>query len=277
MSQPQKWPQVNSEIKDYVDQLVALLQSHLKQQLAGVYLHGSLATGSYYFPKSDIDILVVVTEPLVPDLAKKVSISIAKYSDLRPSIGDIELSVITADTAKHIPKPIPYQLHYSSSWRDRILNGDMQYGNEAFDTDLYVHLVYVKKRGYCLVGQPIDVVFGDVDWDDFMFGVLDDLEWILEKEHILESPYYGILNMCRSFQLLSKNVQIVYSKDEGGEWGLAHLPEAFHPLIQMTLSIYRSSEAVEESDRETGGLEWNREELLALRDYARERLSDYHN
>ncbi|MBT2218075.1 DUF4111 domain-containing protein [Virgibacillus dakarensis] len=275
MNPPQQWPKVDIEIKKYIDGFIELLQKHLENNLVGIYLHGSLATGSYYFPKSDMDILAVVTDRLTPELAKELNISIAKYSDTRPTVGDIEFSIITALSAKNVPKPIPYELHYSSSWHERILNDDVQYGDDQFDTDLYVHLLYVNKRGSCLYGEPIDGVFGDVDWKDFMFSVLDDLDWILDDENIVESPYYCILNICRSFQLLNENVQNIYSKDEGGEWGSTNFPKKFKPLINNALSIYRSSNLVDEANRKTGGFNWNKEELLAFRDYARERLTYY--
>lgn len=34
------------------------------RQLTGIYLHGSLAMGSYYRPKSDLDLLVACSEAL---------------------------------------------------------------------------------------------------------------------------------------------------------------------------------------------------------------------
>lgn len=272
LTHPQKWPEVDMEIKKYMDRLIELLQKQLKHHLVGIYLHGSLATGSYYFPKSDIDIIVVVTKPLLPEVAKELNILIARYSDLRPTVGDIELSAVTADTARNVPEPVPYELHYSSSWRDRILNDEVQYGNNPFDSDLYAHLLYVKKRGCCLYGESIHKVFGNVNWDNFMFAVMDDLHWILADENILESPYYGILNICRSFQLLREDVQNVYSKDEGGEWGLRYFPEQFKPVINMALSVYQSNSAIDEADKKTGGFQWDREALLTFRDFAREKL-----
>lgn len=45
MNQPQKWPEVDIEIKQYIDNLIELLKLNLKHNLIGIYLHGSLATG----------------------------------------------------------------------------------------------------------------------------------------------------------------------------------------------------------------------------------------
>jgi hypothetical protein len=35
----------------------------------------------------------------------------------------------------------------------------------------------------------------------------------------------------------------VFSKAEGGEWGLAHLPTGHHPVIRLALDNYASSTA----------------------------------
>ena len=46
--------------------------------VTGVYLHGSLATGSYYRPKSDIDLLIVVPDRLDGGMAAGLNLAIAR-------------------------------------------------------------------------------------------------------------------------------------------------------------------------------------------------------
>nr|WP_301287907.1 aminoglycoside adenylyltransferase domain-containing protein [Paenibacillus sp. MSJ-34] len=273
-AEPQAWPDCDEDIKRFVEKLIERLKHALGDRLAGIYLHGSLAMGSYYRPKSDIDLIVVVKDQLEAELAGTVAAAIANESVHRPTVGNVELSVITAETAGHIPVPTPFEVHYSSSWHDRILQNEVDYGSERTDSDILCHVTYVVQRGICLYGQPIPAVFGQVEWHDFMKAVLDDLEWILEDEHILETPYYSVLNICRVFQLISENSQQVHSKDEGGEWGLKHFPNEYRQLIRQALDIYRSSEEVTEELRKTGGKEWDREKLLSFRNYARSLLQD---
>ena len=59
------------------------------------------------------------------------------------------------------------------------------------------------------------------DWQSFMDAVVDDFNWIIEGENIVQSPVYGVLNICRVLQLLNENNGKVHSKDEGGEWALS--------------------------------------------------------
>ncbi|NKI23964.1 DUF4111 domain-containing protein [Paenibacillus dendritiformis] len=274
MVRPQVWPHCDDDIKTFVLTLMERLQGELGARLMGIYLHGSLAMGSYYRPKSDIDLIAVVEDRLEAAKAQAVGLAIAEEGAKSPLIGKPELSVITARTAREIPVPVPYEVHYSAQWHDKIVNREVNYDEERTDSDLLSHLTYVTQRGICLYGLPISGVFGNVAWAHFMEAVRDDLHWILEAEHIAETPYYGVLNVCRVFQLYAEDSRTVHSKDEGGEWGLKHLPPDYHSLIQQALDVYRSAEPVTEERRRTGGKMWDRAKLLAFRDYARAALQD---
>jgi predicted nucleotidyltransferase len=277
MAGPQAWPNCDEDIKRFVLILIERLKSVFRNKLVGIYLHGSLAMGSYYRPKSDIDIIVVVDSKLKADLAKTVGVAIANETVNRPTIGNVELSVISVEVAKQVPVPTPFEVHYSSGWHEKILNNEVDYSKEKTDTDLSSHLTYVVQRGICLYGKPISEVFGKVKWQHFLESVIDDLNWILEDENILETPFYSVLNICRIFQLFSEDSQTVHSKDEGGEWGLEHLPREYHQLIQQAFDVYRSSDKVNEEQRKTGGKEWDQAKLLAFRNYARLKFKAFKN
>lgn len=268
---PQSWDNCDEDIKSFIDKLVAKLKSYLDNNLVGIYLHGSLAIGSYYRPKSDIDLLVVVHNKLKPPEREIIAKIIAEHSLSRPTVGDAELSIILTETAKHIPVPVPFEVHYSSKLYEDIMFGNIDYIQDNFDTDLQAHLTWVIQRGVCLMGKPIKETFGNIDWQIFWDGVLDDYQWIISDENILETPFYGVLNICRTLQFFEEQSQELHSKDEGGEWALKNLPREYHPIIQQALDAYRSPKQVDKLERRTNGEVWDREKLLAFRDYAKAR------
>ena len=270
---PQKWPDCNDAVRDYLNHFVTLLAASLGNNLTGVYLHGSLAMGCYYPPKSDMDVIAVSKHPLDAVFAEELLYSIALFSKERPTVGDIEFSLITADIAKTMPNPMPYELHYSAYWHDRILRREVAYTQNQFDSDLFAHLLCLKQRGVCLCGAPVDDAFGMVRWDDFLYAVLDDLDWVWGDENILDSPYYCILNACRALQLLVGGETRVRSKEEGALWGLSFFPAIFTPIILQALAVYRSAAPITEANRKRGGIVWDDAALLAFRDYARGCLS----
>ena len=112
---PQSWPNCDIAVYDYINGFVKMLENKLSDTIVGVYLHGSLAMGSYFPPKSDMDFIIVVADKLNIGLAESVNISIAKYAETRPTIGCIECSLITLNTAQTVPEPTPYELHYSET------------------------------------------------------------------------------------------------------------------------------------------------------------------
>ncbi len=80
---PQSWLDCDKVIREYILGLVEMLKSKLDDNLAGVYLHGSLAMGSYFPPKSDIDLIIVVYQNLNADFARILNRSIADYAEKR--------------------------------------------------------------------------------------------------------------------------------------------------------------------------------------------------
>jgi streptomycin 3"-adenylyltransferase len=264
---PQSWPDCDEAVYNYITGFVELLKEKLESRLTGVYLHGSLAMGSYFPPKSDMDFIIVSEDKLDAELAKSLNTSIAEYAKTRPTIGSIECSVITLQTARDVPEQMPYELHYSES----CLNDAATYGNVKYDSDLPAHLMCIKKRGICLCGMAIDDVFGEVSWRNFLLSVMDDFNWIVEGENICESTYYGVLNICRVLQIIDDGNEKYLSKYEGAVWGVKNLPDELIPLIQKALEVYASNEPIDAREQKTGGVIWNKSALLSFRDYAIEK------
>jgi len=272
---PQSWPNCDKAIYAYINGFVNMLKGKLTDNLVGIYLHGSLAMNSYFPPKSDMDFIIVTFRKLDPALAEALNMAIARYAEIRPTIGCIECSVIILNTVQKVPEPTPYELHYSEMWHERILNGTVKYGTEQFDSDLPAHLMSVKKRGICLYGMAIDDVFGEVSWQSFLMSVMDDFNWIVENVNICESPYYGVLNICRVLQMITERNDKYLSKYEGAIWGIRNLPSEYKPLIRKALEVYASDNAIDESERKTGGVEWDNTALMAFRNYAKMKRQKY--
>lgn len=53
-------------------------------------------------------------------------------------------------------------------------------------------------------------------------------------------PVYFVLNACRVLAYLREGH--IFSKDEGGEWGLDALSSEFHNVIEWALERYRGND-----------------------------------
>lgn len=270
---PQSWPHCDPDIVAFVERMVELLKTELGRNLTGVYLHGSLAMGSYFWPKSDIDVLVVVEHPLPTAQRRSVARSLASHMQTRPTLGDLELSVITAQVARDVPVPVPYEVHVSGMWEERILADEVSFDGDSTDPDLPAHLTHVRQRGIRLSGPPIADTFGEIAWEAFLTAVEKDAAWVLTDRNLLQTPFYGVLNVCRVLQLRHQHDRHVHSKDEGARWAVRQLPEAQRSVVRLAWAAYRSDTEVDPPLRHTAGLSWPEADLLSFRDFALTQLA----
>jgi predicted nucleotidyltransferase len=270
---PQRWESFDADLRTEVERAVDRIADELAPAcFVGAYLHGSLSTGSFYRPKSDIDVLFVVDEEMSPELRERAAKTFCDLSDRLPLVGDYEVSVLRRAEGQNFHHPLPYELHYSESHKQKIRDGAANFEGTHTDPDLAVHCTGVQKRGVVLRGAPIDEVFGPVPIEAYRASILDDLDWILEDDHLLESPFYGVLNCCRALELEAEGWDRVLSKDEGGDWALQHLPAEHHAIVAQALACYRSPEPVPESERRTDGHSWDGRALQLLRDYVAQKV-----
>jgi streptomycin 3"-adenylyltransferase len=103
------------DVRQFLVRIAAALGDALGDMLAGLYVHGSLATGSYHRERSDIDLIAVTTVKLSPELRERVAGVLVRLSDARPTLGDIEVSLVQERYARSFEHPLPYEVHYSSA------------------------------------------------------------------------------------------------------------------------------------------------------------------
>lgn len=267
----QAWYDLDDDLRRYVLVVADTTRAHLESAgFVGSYLHGSLALGSYYRPKSDIDLLFVVERNLPKGRRVELWNEIASLSDRRPTTGDIEVSVLLRSTAEQSGSPFRYEVHYSESMRStpgsRVPHGLSLGGN---DPDLAAHLTVAASHGVTVSGEPAAEVFASIPEKVYRSAMTEDVGWILEGNHILESPFYGVLNLCRWLMQEEQGWSQPVGKDVAGVWALEHTPPRVHQIVAQALACYRSPEEVPPEQRKTDGHSWNTVQLLEFRDHVK--------
>ena len=144
-------------------------------------------------------------------------------------------------------------------------------GPTGVDPDLAIACTFARRRGIALAGPVPAAVFGDVPRTAYLDAIFDDLHWILAGG-IVQSPYYGVLNVCRSAFVLLGDADVPPSKEEGATWGLTHLPAQHHAVIGQALACYRSAATIDDAQRRHHGHTWDDEALLRFAAWARNAL-----
>ncbi|MDH4278258.1 MAG: DUF4111 domain-containing protein [Acidimicrobiia bacterium] len=270
----QQWADVDEDIEEWTNRIVERL-GHL-DDVVGVYLHGSLAMGGFYRPKSDLDVLVVTDCVMADDARSSLAADMLSLFDQRPIVGGPELSVMLRDAAETFRHPAPFEFHFGEEWADDVRRGGS--GPRGTDPDLAAHCTVARSRGLALAGPAPNELFGEVPRWAYLDAVLNDLRWILDGG-IVESPFYGVLNICRCALVLNDDPGTPPSKEEGALWALEHLPDEHGGVIGDALDCYRSAALIPADRRRHHGHRWDERALLDLADWARNILpvADHHS
>ena len=212
----------------------------LGNNLVGIYLHGSAVMGCFNPEKSDVDLIIVVDEPMPFSVKSAYMEMVVELNSLAPEKG-IEMSVVKRSACSPFVYPTPYELHFSVGHLENYLRDPMEYVRtmNGVDWDLAAHFTVIRARGRCLCGAPIEEVFAPVPPEDYMDSIRRDIEDA--EEEITEYPTYLILNLARV--LAYKEQGLVLSKKEGGEWAFDNIPREHIPLVREALMEYESGVA----------------------------------
>lgn len=237
------WADCPPEIRRQVEQFVQTTAHLLGENLAAVYLHGSLALGGFNPARSDIDLLIVEREGMVLE-TKRVFAELVLRTSLDPI--KMELSVLREGDLHPWRHPARFDFHYSEMWRektnDELAGGAWQRWNDGDlprDPDLAAHITITRKRGLCLMGRPIAEALPDVPRADYLASILYDFDDMAEG--IIGDPVYYLLNACRIYAYALEGA--ILSKDEAGAWAGSCLPPPDAELVRRALAIYRGEAA----------------------------------
>jgi len=233
----QGW-QAGNLIHEFIEQS----KNILRDNLVGIYLHGSAAMGCFNPEKSDIDLITVVDHPMSDDAKRAYMDMVIKANAMAPAKG-IEMSIVLREVCRPFVYPTPFELHFSVGHLEAYKADPDGYIQrmKGVDKDLAAHFTIINKRGQCLYGAPIREVFAEVPHRDYMDSIWCDVSDAADE--ITQYPMYLILNLARV--LAYKEDGLILSKKEGGEWAINHLPVEFHPLIRDAMNEYTEGKAVD--------------------------------
>ncbi len=189
----------------YLEALTAEVAAVVGGRLVGVYPHGSLMLGGYRPERSDIDVLVVVDEPLSSDEQAALAARLSEDALPCPAIG-LELSVVTRAVAAAPTARPAFELHVTTAPQGRkVVDGHGHPG----DLDLVLHFAVCHALGHSVIAPvPRDLV---------LTQLADELDWALEHA----GGEYAVLNACRAWRYAVDGALV--SKVAGGEWALTQL------------------------------------------------------
>lgn len=207
----------------------------LKDNLVGIYVHGSIAFGCFSWEKSDIDFIAVIKYPLAHSEKEALIRMILELDPVCPPKG-IEMSVVLESVCRPFIYPTPFELHFSNAHKRQFQNDLSGYCEklQGEDIDLAAHFTVIRTCGQTLCGPEITEVFDEVPEDAYLDSIRNDVADAAEE--ILENPVYMILNLCRVLAFVKEGK--ILSKAGGGAWGIEKLPDTFRSVAADALGWY---------------------------------------
>ncbi len=234
--------------QNILDEIVDKSKMIFKEDLTGIYLHGSLAMGCFNPSKSDIDLIIVIKNDITDIQKLQFMNHVVELNKIAPGKG-IELSIVKKEYCTNFLYPTPFELHFSNAHLQWFVDNPEDYIHKmsGTDKDLAAHFKIIKKYGVVLQGEEINDVFADVPRKEYIDSIWFDVEGA--KEDILKEPVYMILNLCRVAAFLKND--LILSKKQGGEWALQNLPAQYHALISEALQSYMLGNEMDLDNLET--------------------------
>lgn len=204
----------------------------------GMYVHGSLALGGFRWAVSDIDFIIVVTQPVsLP--AKTAFLQALLDLDSQAPAKGLEMSVILRSVCQHPVYPTPYQLHFSNMHKEKCRRDPAAYAakSSGLDPDLAAHMAVIRQSGIVMAGPPAAQIFGPVSKHDYMSSVMADI--CDAPAQLVKTPVSTILNLSRTLAYLQTGR--IMGKKQGGQWAVRSLPDSCHDIIAAALAAYTGS------------------------------------
>jgi streptomycin 3"-adenylyltransferase len=221
---------LSTEIDSYLDGVVASLGTVLGQNLAAVFVTGSLCLGDFEGERSDIDILCVCGKTLSE--TDKINIVAALSNDVLPCpAAALDLSVFGEREVRHPTASPSYELGLTTGPKWGV---QADYGGS--EQELALDLAICRRHGQSLQGPEPAKLIGPIpeSW------ILDSLRTVVDwhRSHIhhpLHDPlgHFAILNACRALRYFEES--IFSSKLEAGRWMSSHARS--QPVVERALAI----------------------------------------
>ncbi len=226
-------PTQHPEVNTLLQQLSETLQLILEEQLVGMYLFGSLTSGTFD-EFSDIDILVVTAREITKDQFQALKSAHQRLQE-SGSYWATQLEVVYISTAAlrrydpannchpHIDRGQGEVLHYTDH-----------------DEDWIVQRYNLQESGIVVSGPHPRELIDPLTPEDLKAASRAMLSkwgpWLESNPHLLESrgyQTYVVLTLCRI--LCGLETGTYTTKPAAAAWAQKQLPDHWHPLITRAL------------------------------------------
>lgn len=228
------------------DDVLALVDAVLGEDVVGVYLHGSAVLGGLR-PTSDLDLLVVARRPLPDDRRRALTdglLAVSGRRRRRPDDRPVELIVVTASDLRPWRYPPVMDYLYGEWLRDEYLAGTLPARGPK--PDLVTLLTMARAADRPLRGPSLAALLDPVPPADLRRAIVAEVPSLLDD--LEDDTRNVLLTLARVWVTLATGS--IRSKDAAAAWAGERLPVDLRPVLERATAIYLG-----EADESFPGLE----------------------
>ena len=225
-------PTPHADINTFLALLLSRMHATLRENLTGLYLYGSLATGDFDRGSSDIDFIAAISSELDESDVARLR---AMHEEIGAMGGEwggrLEGAYISLAALRR----------YEPAYRQPFLSEDAPFAIARADADWIINRHTLREKGVVLYGPPPATLIDPVSHEELATAVRDQLRgfWtraIDEPEFLRPRRYqaFAVLTMCRALYALEEGD--IVSKPDAARWAKEHLATGWTPLIQCALT-----------------------------------------
>lgn len=216
------------------EQALHLVRQELADSLVAVYLHGSAVAGGLR-PSSDVDLLVVVGQPMTQALRERLVAALMTISG-RPGDADtarpLELIVFHRDDLAELAYPPRSELIYGEWLREAFEAGEAP--RPVSDPELTVLLAQARQEAKALFGPDPADLLPLIPRTDLRHAIRDALPALLDT---LDGDERNVLlTLARMWRTLATGE--IVPKDVAADWAIPRLPAKAGALVASARDAY---------------------------------------
>ena len=226
-------PTLYDDVNDVLNLLLTNVKEILQEQLVGMYLYGSLASGDFDPETSDVDFLFVTDNVLANEIISKLEIMHKEIwsTDLKFA-GKLEGAYVPKELIrKHDPNGVPCSTVNEEKFYLAPLGSDWI---------IQRHILY--EQGVVIEGPNPKTLIDFVSPEgirsairdilqEWWYPMLDDPSWL--RDNHSEYHSYAILSMCRALHALEHGT--IVSKPVAAKWAQKKLGPEWSKIIELAL------------------------------------------
>lgn len=203
--------------------------------LLAVYLHGSAVSGKLQ-PQSDVDLLVVIDQPMTDAMRESLLGSLMQISGRHPANPpgprSIELMVFLTSHLSSSAYPGRSEFIYGEWLRDAFEAGDLP--KPVSDPELTLVLAQTRQEAKALVGPPAAELLPQIPDDHVRRAMRDALPSLLDN--LPGDERNVLLTLARMWRTATTGEFV--PKDSAAEWAVPRLPEDIAEVLICARDAY---------------------------------------